>query len=81
MVSPLYQKRVYVDTSTLIYAVETPQVCPGLQTKFLDLFARGELTMVTSWITFAEVLMGPPQTRDAAIEAGYRGLFVPSPCF
>lgn len=81
MVSPLYKERVYVDSSALIYAIETPQSYPGLQTKFLDLFVRGELTMVTSWITFAEVLVRPIQQGDTLIESGYRGLFVPSAQF
>jgi hypothetical protein len=73
MVNPLLiGQRIYVDASALIYAIETPQAYPGLQTQFLDLFARGELTMVTSWITFAEVLTKPMQNGDAAIEAGYR---------
>lgn len=81
MVSPLSNQRVYVDTSALIYAIEIPLAYPGLQTKFLDLFVRGQLTMVTSWITFAEVLMKPLQTGDGTVEAGYRTLFVPSARF
>lgn len=78
MVSPLYQKRVYVDTSAMIYAIETPQAYPGLQANFIQLFGRGELTMVTSWITFAEVLIKPLKAGDKSIVAGYRGLFRPS---
>jgi len=81
MVSPLYQQRVYVDTNALVYAVEAPTLYPRLQTQFLDLFARGQLTMVTSWITFGEVLTKPLQKRDAAIEGGYRNLFRPSAYF
>lgn len=81
MVSPLYGQRVYVDTSALIYAIEAPQLFPRLQTQFLDLFIRGELTMVTSWITFAEVLIKPLQNGDALAESGYRSFFVPSSHF
>ena len=81
MVSPLHQQRVYVDTSALIYALEAPQLYPRLQTHFLDLFARRELTMVTSWITLAEVLVKPLQTGDVLAEAGYRGFFTTSAHF
>jgi predicted nucleic acid-binding protein len=45
------------------------------------LFDRGELTLVTSWITFAEVLIKPLQHGDAVTEAGYRGFFTPSTYF
>lgn len=81
MVSPLYQQRVYVDTSALIYTIETPQAYPNLQTRFFDLFVNGQLTMVTSWITFAEALTKPLQCGDATLELGYRGLFRPSARF
>lgn len=81
MVSPLFRQRVYVDASALIYAIETPQAYPGLQTNFLELFGRGELTIVTSWITFAEVIVKALQNGDKAAEAGYRDLFVPSTRF
>jgi predicted nucleic acid-binding protein len=81
MVSPLYGQRVYVDTSALIYVIETPHIFPRLQTHFLDPFTRGELTMVTSWVTLAEVLVKPLQGGDALSEAGYRGFFVPSTHF
>jgi len=81
MVSPLYHQRVYVDTSALIYAIEAPHLYPRLQTHFLDLFVHGQLTIVTSWITFAEVLAKPLQHGDALAEAGYREFFLPSPHF
>lgn len=78
MVSPILGPKVYVDASALIYAVETPQLFPRLQTHFLDLFSRGQLTIATSWITLAEVLIRPLQTGDALAEAGYRAFFSPS---
>ena len=81
MVSPLYQARVYIDTSTLIYALETPQAFPRLQTHFLDLFTKGDLTTVTSWITLAEALIKPLQNGDKLIETGYREFFTPSSHF
>ena len=36
---------------------------------------------MTSWITFAEILLKPLQTGNTAAEAGYRSFFVPSPHF
>ena len=81
MVSPFYGQRVYADTSALIYTIEAPSLYPGLQTQFYDLFKRGELTLVTSWITFAEALVKPTQTGNAVAEAGYRAFFVPSTHF
>lgn len=81
MVSPIFGKKVYVDASVLIYAIETPQQFPRLQTHFLDLFARGDLVMVTSWITFAEVLVKPLKLGDTFLEMGYRRLFAPTTHF
>jgi len=81
MVSPLYGQRVYADTSALIYTFEARHQYPRLQTHFLDLFTRGELALVTSWITFAEVLVKPLQTGNSVEEKGYRAFFQPSPHF
>ena len=78
MVSPLFRRRVYVDSSALIYTLEAPQIYPRLQTEFFDLFKRGDLTMVTSWITLAEVLIKPLQAGDTLTASGYRAFFSPS---
>ena len=78
MVSPLYGQRVYADTSALIYTLEAQQLYPRLRTHFLELVAREELELVTSWITFAEVLVKPVQTNNTAAEAAYRAFFLPS---
>jgi predicted nucleic acid-binding protein len=82
MVSPsLAGQRVYIDASALIYAIEVPQQYPGLRAKVFTPFALGQLTLVTSWITFAEVLIRPLQVRDAALESTYRQFFMPSTAF
>jgi predicted nucleic acid-binding protein len=81
MVSPLYGHRVYVDTSALIYTLEAPHLYPRLQTQFIDLFKREEWRLVTSWITFAEVLVKPLLNGDTGEEAGYRAFFVSSTNF
>lgn len=81
MVSPLAGRRVYADTSVFIYAFEASSRFPRLQTEFLDPFTRGEFTLVTSWISFAEALIRPLQTGNTVEEAGYRAFFVPSAHF
>lgn len=69
---------VYVDANTLIYALETPELFPGLQTHFVQPFLRGDLHIVTSWITLAEVLVKPVSSCDVKLEAYYRQLVRPS---
>jgi len=78
MVSPLFGRKVYVDASALIYATEMAGQYPGLWTNLLQPFARGDLTIVTSWITLAEVLVKPLQLNDALLQTTYRQFFTPS---
>ena len=52
----------------LIYATETPRLFPGLQVRLIDPLARGEITVVTSWITLAEVLVKPLSLADVILE-------------
>lgn len=76
MVIPsLIGKRVYIDASALIYAIEVPQQYQGLRSKVFNPFSLGQLTLVTSWITFAEVLVRPMQIGDALFENTYRQFF------
>src|SRR5665213_3689293 len=72
--NPLRGQTVYVDANTLIYALETPGLFPGLQTHFVQSFVRGDLHIVTSWITLAEVLIKPVSSGDVKLEAYYRQL-------
>jgi predicted nucleic acid-binding protein len=82
MVSPsLTGQRVYIDASALIYAIEVPQQYPGLREKVFKPFALGQLTLVTSWITFAEVLVHPLQIGDTTLANTYRQFFKASPVF
>ncbi len=78
MVNPLVGNRIYVDASVVIYAVEAPQHFPGLRTALIAPLAKGQLTVITSWITLAEVLIKPLQLGDAILELTYRQLLVPS---
>ena len=82
MVSPsLIGHRVYIDSSALIYAVEVPHLYPGLRTKLFEPFAQGQLTLVTSWVTYTEVMVHPVRLGDPILETTYRQLFQPSPVF
>jgi predicted nucleic acid-binding protein len=76
--SPLQGQTIYVDANTLIYALETPKLFPGLRRHFVNPFLRGELPIVTSWITLSEVLVKPMQSGDTRLEAYYRQLIQPS---
>jgi predicted nucleic acid-binding protein len=77
----LIGQRVYLDASALIYAIEMPQQYPGLRAKVFGPFAKGQLTLVTSWITYAEVLGRPMQIGDVTLETTYRQFFSASPVF
>ena len=82
MVIPsLIGQRVYIDSSALIYAFEVPHLYPGLRTKLFVPFSRGQLTLVSSWVTFAEVIIHPVRLGDSILETTYRQLFQPSPVF
>jgi predicted nucleic acid-binding protein len=81
MVSPLFGRKVYIDASALIYATEMAGQYPGLWTNLLQPLARGELTVVTSWITLVEVLVKPLQLNDVILEITYRQFFTSSAHF
>lgn len=81
MVNPLIGRKVYVDASALIYAVEMPAQFPGLLNGLLAPLSKGELRLVTSWITLAEVLIHPIKSGDAVLESTYRRLLMPSTFF
>jgi predicted nucleic acid-binding protein len=72
--NPLKGQKVYVDANSLIYAIETPQLFPGLRTQFVQTFLQGDLTIATSWITLAEVLVKPLNQGDLKLESYYRRL-------
>ena len=81
VIQPLIGERVYIDSSALVYAVEVPHLYPGLRTKLFVPFSRGQLTLVTSWVTFAEFMIHPVRLGDSILETTYRQLFQPSPIF
>jgi predicted nucleic acid-binding protein len=75
----LVGQRVYVDSSALIYAIEVPDQYPGLKSRVFIPFSRGELTLVTSWITYAEVLVRPMRLGDSVLVVAYQQFFQASP--
>lgn len=81
MVSRFAGQKIYVDASVIIYAIEASQLFPNLQTTIIEPMTRGELVLVTSWITLAEVLIKPMQIVDAILEKTYRQFLSPAPHF
>lgn len=75
--SGLTGKRLYLDASSLIYAVESPTQFPLLS----DLFAEvqlGKVHLVASTILLSEVLVLPIKSGNRTLEREYRMLLAPS---
>lgn len=69
---------VGLDTSSLIYFIETnPTYLPLVDPLFTAL-GRGEFTAATSTVTLVEVLTRPLQLRDVALAQRYRDLLLGS---
>lgn len=79
MVAPPSGSRVYLDACALIYATELPEQYPGLRLHIFQPFVRGELTLITNWISLSEVLVKPLELRDNILENTYRRFMTPSP--
>jgi predicted nucleic acid-binding protein len=71
--------RVYLDTNTIIYAMEGVSEFENLQSGLLDALDRGKVTAVTSELTMLEVVTGPRRTGNRQLESAYRGFLLPSP--
>ena len=70
--------RVYVDASTVIYALEQVSQFPNLKSGLLDQLDAGTFTAVTSEITLVETVVGPRKAGDITIpEIERKGAFVP----
>jgi len=81
MVNSLLGKKIYLDASALIYATEVPHLFPRLRPSLIEPLAKGELTLVTSWLTLAEVLIKPLQSSNTVLETIYRQFLTPSAHF
>lgn len=73
--------KIYLDASVIIYATETPHLFTQLRPKLIEPLAKGEVTLVTSWLSLAEVLIKPLQTQDMILEKAYRQFLSPAPHF
>jgi len=71
-------ERAYLDTSTVIYAIEGYAQYPNLKAALLDPLDAGAFTAVTSEITVVETVVGPRKLGDLTNEAKYRVFLTPS---
>lgn len=73
--------RVYLDTSTIIYAVEGTSEFSNLKVGLLQRLDDQELIAVTSEITLSEALVGPRRALNAIAEQAYRNFLTPTTNF
>jgi predicted nucleic acid-binding protein len=72
-------KRVYLDTSVAIYALEGLAEFANLRAGFMEPLDRGEFTMVTSELTLLECVVFPRRQGDAAAESAFRSFLSDGP--
>jgi len=65
-------RRIYLDTNIVIYVIEGYAQYAAQVQALLDAMDAGEVSVVTSELTLAEVLVGPLKTGDVAIQQTYR---------
>lgn len=70
--------RVYLDANIVVYAVEGFAPHAKAIKALLRAVDDGELTVATSDLTLAEVLIKPFRDANAALEAAYRQFLAPS---
>jgi predicted nucleic acid-binding protein len=74
-------RRIYLDTNIVIYTVEGfAQYAAQIQA-LLDAMDAGEVSVVTSELTLAEVLVGPLKTQNLAIQQTYRSFLTSTATF
>lgn len=78
MVVSLKGKRVYLDTNTIIYALEGIPEFANLKAGLLDPLDKGELIVVTSELTLVETIVGPRKSGSKSDEAIFRAFLTPS---
>ena len=71
-------KHVYLDASTIIYALEQGLQFANLKSGLLDPLDAGAFTAVTSEITLVETVVGPRKAGDVNTEAKFRVFLTPS---
>lgn len=65
-------KRVYLDSSTVIYALEGFSNFSNLSSGLLDGLDAGVISAISSELTLVETVIGPRRTGDLARESVYR---------
>ena len=70
--------RAYLDSNTIIYALEGHSQYTNLKAGLLDPLDAGLFTAVTSEITLVETIIGPRKVGDANAEAEFRAFLTPS---
>ena len=81
MVVSLTGKRVYLDTNTIIYALEGIPAYANLKAGLLDHLDKGNVTVVTSELTLVETIVGTRNLGSRANEAVFRTFLTPSANF
>ena len=72
-------QRLGIDTAPLIYFVERHPLFSSVVRAFFERAERGELSLVTSTLTLAEVLTKPFAQGAEAIATTYRSILTTSP--
>jgi hypothetical protein len=67
-------RRVYLDASTIIYALEQISQLPNLKTGMLDPLDAGAFTAMTSEIALVETIVGPRKSGDIRTRSGLSGV-------
>lgn len=70
--------RVYLDSNVFIYGAEASVIYPQIQPKLFTAASQGDLLMVTSALTLAEVLVRPIRAKDYSLEMYYRQILTHS---
>src|SRR2546422_5859367 len=73
--------RVYLDTNIIIYAVEGLAHYAAQVQPLLDAMDGGEVFVVSSELTLAEVLVGPLKAQNRAIQQTYRSFLTSTAIF
>ncbi|CEJ15637.1 tRNA(fMet)-specific endonuclease VapC [bacterium YEK0313] len=66
---------VYLDANVLIRLMERSEAAAGALDPVWERIEAGRLAAVTSWLSYAEVLVQPLRARDDGLVLGYDDLF------
>lgn len=69
--NPFNSQRVYLDSSALIYWIETPLICATFVSQLEQAVGDGDCTLVASTVALAEVLVKPFREEDLVLALAY----------